>query len=191
MRVLAIVDENLELDDASVTISGSHAIARAREKLTRAEEARLLVLIRSANDSAHDVAMYRERAHGFLSKAPSEPDWKLIKRQYFHRFGVDRNPAVEETSFESDSIAEMSMKAASAELRKVRAARPHAPAHMRPRTCAHAHAPATDAPSPECDRAQGAPGRAPSREPERQEATPTADGGGCRAAVGPQGCPLS
>ena len=46
-----------------------HAAQAARERLSPAEESRLLVLIRSANDSADDVMSYLERAHGFLSKA--------------------------------------------------------------------------------------------------------------------------
>jgi len=117
-RLLAIVDENLELLDANVTISGSHCVKRARQRLTPAEEGRLLVLIRSANDSASDVQTYCERAHGFISKAPAEPDWRVIKRLWFRRFGASRNLVVDENDT-SASVAEVSLKAATAELNKV------------------------------------------------------------------------
>ncbi len=119
-RVLAIVDENLDLEDASLTISGSHAVQAAREQLTPAEESRLLVLIRSANDSNDDVMSYLERAHGFLSKAPIESDRKVIKRAWFRRFGVNRSPMVEREDRDeaSLSLAQVNLKAANKELRK-------------------------------------------------------------------------
>ena len=76
---LMIIDENLdvqeELDAArQVTISGSLAIADMRRRLLPDQERRCLALIRSANDSASDVAIYNSRAHGFLPKAPIKKD---------------------------------------------------------------------------------------------------------------------
>ena len=117
-RVLAIVDENLDIEDTSLTISGSLAVQAARARLTPAEESRLLVLIRSANDSADDVASYSERAHGFLTKAPIESDRKVIKRAFFKRFGVNRAPVGEEASSGGLSPAQTNLMAASRELRK-------------------------------------------------------------------------
>ena len=90
----------------------------ARARLTPAEESRLLVLIRSANDSADDVASYLERAHGFLTKAPIEPDRKVIKRAFFRRFGVNRSPVAEEPSSGGLSPTQANLMAASRELRK-------------------------------------------------------------------------
>ena len=61
---------------------------QARERLDPSEERRLLALVRSANDSPDDVAMYMERAHGFLPKCPTEPDRKAILRQWLVRHGT-------------------------------------------------------------------------------------------------------
>ena len=86
--ILAIVDENLDLPfPRTETISGSLAVQAARRRLTREEEARLLVLIRSANDSAADQAKYLERAHGFLFKGPDQDSSVNILRSCVKRFG--------------------------------------------------------------------------------------------------------
>ncbi len=76
---LMIIDENLDVqeeDDATsqITISGSLAISKMRKRLQPDQERRVLALIRSANDSASDVAIYNSRAHGFLPKAPIKKD---------------------------------------------------------------------------------------------------------------------
>mmetsp|Transcript_36823 Transcript_36823/g.78511 ORF Transcript_36823/g.78511 Transcript_36823/m.78511 type:complete len:1179 (+) Transcript_36823:87-3623(+) len=71
--VLLIADENLDVvDEASrhVTISGSQLVENIRSRLLPEYEAKLVALIRSANDSLSDVAIYKSRAHGFLPKAP-------------------------------------------------------------------------------------------------------------------------
>jgi len=72
---LMIIDENLDVQEEQdamrqVTISGSLTISDMRSRLLLEQERRVLALIRSANDSASDVAIYNSRAHGFLSKAP-------------------------------------------------------------------------------------------------------------------------
>eukprot|EP00588_Corethron_pennatum_P033791 CAMPEP_0194349780 /NCGR_PEP_ID=MMETSP0171-20130528/107281_1 /TAXON_ID=218684 /ORGANISM="Corethron pennatum, Strain L29A3" /LENGTH=800 /DNA_ID=CAMNT_0039117273 /DNA_START=44 /DNA_END=2444 /DNA_ORIENTATION=+ len=70
---LLIVDENLDImEDSthSVTVSGSLCIESIRRQILPEQERRLLALVRSANDSAQDVALYNSRAHGFLPKAP-------------------------------------------------------------------------------------------------------------------------
>eukprot|EP00553_Chaetoceros_curvisetus_P009112 CAMPEP_0204633530 /NCGR_PEP_ID=MMETSP0717-20131115/27414_1 /ASSEMBLY_ACC=CAM_ASM_000666 /TAXON_ID=230516 /ORGANISM="Chaetoceros curvisetus" /LENGTH=284 /DNA_ID=CAMNT_0051651727 /DNA_START=419 /DNA_END=1270 /DNA_ORIENTATION=+ len=67
---LMIIDENLDVQEENTTISGSLAVSDMRRRLLSDQERRVLALIRSANDSASDVAIYRARAHGFLPKAP-------------------------------------------------------------------------------------------------------------------------
>lgn len=73
-HVLLIADENLDLIDAEsskcVTLSGSQLVENIRSRLLPEQERLLVALIRSANDSATDVAIYNSRAHGFLPKAP-------------------------------------------------------------------------------------------------------------------------
>ena len=72
-HVLLIADENLDIvDEASkhVTISGSQLVEKIRSLLLPEQEKKLVALIRSANDSSSDVAIYRSRAHGFIPKAP-------------------------------------------------------------------------------------------------------------------------
>ena len=72
-HVLLIADENLDvMDEASkhVTISGSQLVENIRLCLLPEQEQMLVALIRSANDSSSDVAIYNSRAHGFLPKAP-------------------------------------------------------------------------------------------------------------------------
>lgn len=72
-HVLLIADENLDvMDEASkhITISGSQLVENIRLRLLPEQEKQLVALIRSANDSSSDVAIYNSRAHGFLPKAP-------------------------------------------------------------------------------------------------------------------------
>jgi len=75
---LMIIDENLDVQDedarSQVTISGSLSVSDMRSRLIPDQERRVLALIRSANDSASDVAIYQARAHGFLPKAPIKKD---------------------------------------------------------------------------------------------------------------------
>ena len=96
-RVLAIVDENLDLPEPSmVTLSGSYAIKAARERLP-SEESRLLAVVRSANDSPDEVKLFSDRAHAYLTKMPTEPDRVVIRREWYQRFGVDRFLQAHET----------------------------------------------------------------------------------------------
>jgi len=72
-HVLLIADENLDvIDEGSkhITISGSQLVEHIRQSLLPEQEKKLVALIRSANDSSSDVAIYKSRAHGFLPKAP-------------------------------------------------------------------------------------------------------------------------
>jgi len=70
---LVIVDENLELGDGisnHETISGSECIQRIRVTLDSENEKKMLALVRSANDSPQDLAIYTSRAHGYMPKVP-------------------------------------------------------------------------------------------------------------------------
>lgn len=72
-KFLVIADENLDIVDGGarhLTVSGSRCVEKLRETLDEATESRLLALIRSANDSAKDLELYRKRAHGYILKEP-------------------------------------------------------------------------------------------------------------------------
>ncbi len=75
--VFLLVDENLDVvDDNSKrsTISGSLCVENIRKRLPAKIERRMFALVRSANDSSSDIAIYSTRAHGFLPKAPIKRD---------------------------------------------------------------------------------------------------------------------
>lgn len=71
-RLLLLVDENLELDHASVheIVSGSRCVKQVRNILKPKEEQRILAVVRSANDSPSDVGLYTSRAHAYMPKVP-------------------------------------------------------------------------------------------------------------------------
>jgi hypothetical protein len=74
-KVLILVDENLDFGESEghpVVLSGSVIMKDVLAKLTAEEERRTFVLVRSANDSADDVALYMRRTHGFFPKAPMQ-----------------------------------------------------------------------------------------------------------------------
>jgi hypothetical protein len=68
--VFVIVDENLELGDCHDTMSGSKCIQQIHSALDPKDEKRVLALVRSANDSPEDLALYLSRAHGYMPKVP-------------------------------------------------------------------------------------------------------------------------
>lgn len=75
--VFLLVDENLDVvDDNSIrsTISGSLCVENIRKRIPAKLERRMFALVRSANDSSSDIAIYSTRAHGFLPKAPIKRD---------------------------------------------------------------------------------------------------------------------
>uniref|UniRef100_A0A7S1FW96 Uncharacterized protein n=1 Tax=Corethron hystrix TaxID=216773 RepID=A0A7S1FW96_9STRA len=91
---LIIVDENLEVvDDGAhhITVSGSKYVEQIRNSLDFDLEKNTLMVIRSASDSASDVAIYEKRAHGFLSKAPVHrvKAIELIQPLWVRRFGYE------------------------------------------------------------------------------------------------------
>lgn len=101
---LVIVDENLDILEGGAhqkTVSGSSLVKLLRERLNPNDEKRMLALVRSANDSAEDVALYKSRAHGFLPKAPLQKDriLELIQPWWLERFPSDTltcGPLIEE-----------------------------------------------------------------------------------------------
>ena len=98
-KFLVIVDENLDIMEGGThrqTVSGSICVKVVREQLVESEEARLLTLVRSANDSKDDVDKYLERAHGFLPKGPIQKDkvLEVIEPLWLQRFsGSDSSTA--------------------------------------------------------------------------------------------------
>jgi len=101
---LVIADENLDSqDDESVLAaleraSGSCAIETLLEslKVSGALDDQVLALVRSANDSGDDVALYRSRAHGFLPKENIRRNDVLhvLEKLWLERFGQNeaQNP---------------------------------------------------------------------------------------------------
>jgi signal transduction histidine kinase len=100
-QFLVIVDENLDIVDGvrHQTVSGSQLISQVRDNLSSSEESRMLALVRSANDSAEDVALYKSRAHGFIYKAPLKNDGvlQMIEPLWKERFPLHQ---VKETGAE-------------------------------------------------------------------------------------------
>ncbi|EED88838.1 predicted protein [Thalassiosira pseudonana CCMP1335] len=69
-------DDDVVNEDSSrhETISGSLCVESIRKRLPNKLEKRMFALVRSANDSSSDIAIYNARAHGFLPKAPVKRD---------------------------------------------------------------------------------------------------------------------
>ncbi|CAB9523049.1 expressed unknown protein [Seminavis robusta] len=73
-KFLVIVDEHLDYDNVACNqhdgiYSGSLIMKRAIEHMPKAYLSRSLILMRSANDSAVDIALYTQRTHGYFPKA--------------------------------------------------------------------------------------------------------------------------
>ena len=90
-KFLLIVDENLDIVDGGTrheTVSGSLATQKLLSQLDHATKARVLALIRSANDSDMDIQVYKKRAHGHLRKEPLQKsgNLELIKPWWIDRF---------------------------------------------------------------------------------------------------------
>ncbi|KAL9191341.1 hypothetical protein ACHAXT_001047 [Thalassiosira profunda] len=108
-HVLLIADENLDvMDEASkhVTISGSQLVETIRQSLLPEQEMKLVALVRSANDSASDVAIYKSRSHGFLPKAPIKRGNVLetLAPLWLARY-PEQNVEEDDLSLETPSIA--------------------------------------------------------------------------------------
>jgi hypothetical protein len=108
-KFLVIADENLDIVDGGarhLTVSGSLCVEKLRENMDEATESRLLALIRSANDSAKDLELYRNRAHGYMLKEPvkNQRVLDIIKPWWIARFPNSKGRAsVKYTRSDSDS----------------------------------------------------------------------------------------
>jgi hypothetical protein len=108
-KFLFLVDENLdfrEADSEQVVMSGSVVLKEILHNMPREDEARVLVLVRSANDSAKDIARYRERTHGFFPKAPMQRE---RVREILAPLWTMRFPSTSEISLLCRSDTEMSL----------------------------------------------------------------------------------
>lgn len=79
-KFLIIADENLDVLEGVAlhgTVSGSSCLEKILERLDEEDEARVLALVRSANDSAKEADLYKKRAHGYLVKAPIDKNGVL------------------------------------------------------------------------------------------------------------------
>jgi signal transduction histidine kinase len=72
-KILCMVDENLDYGEMAC-FSGSLVVKNILSKLSTEEEQRIFTLVRSANDSADDVALYLSRTHGFFPKTTMQRD---------------------------------------------------------------------------------------------------------------------
>eukprot|EP00304_Pavlova_gyrans_P016369 CAMPEP_0206033094 /NCGR_PEP_ID=MMETSP1466-20131121/393_1 /ASSEMBLY_ACC=CAM_ASM_001126 /TAXON_ID=44452 /ORGANISM="Pavlova gyrans, Strain CCMP608" /LENGTH=1216 /DNA_ID=CAMNT_0053407257 /DNA_START=46 /DNA_END=3696 /DNA_ORIENTATION=+ len=88
-RFLVIADENLDVDGGARTVSGSLQLQEALQALSKEDAARVLALVRSANDSDKDRARYVQRCHGVVTKDPltREGALRAIVPQWMSRFG--------------------------------------------------------------------------------------------------------
>jgi len=107
---LLIVDENLDVEEEDISlkhscISGSLLVQRLRYRLLPEQERQIVALVRSANDSSHDVAIYKARAHGFIPKAPIKKEriTALIAPIWQERFDVLNKEQSLTTSLHSQS----------------------------------------------------------------------------------------
>jgi hypothetical protein len=76
-KILLLVDENLDYRrelDQQILLSGSLVMQEVLAKMTPDQASRLCVLVRSANDSADEIALYTQRTHGFFPKVPMQQE---------------------------------------------------------------------------------------------------------------------
>lgn len=117
-KLLIIADENLDIEqsDHNYMLSGSACIEQLRRELPEDDEARILALVRSANDSSHDLAVYSQRTHGFLRKAPIRP---ASLREMVRPLWLKRFPEAEEDSTKSNTAPQSLGKPARSSISKV------------------------------------------------------------------------
>ena len=92
-KVLILMDELLDYNDISKgydnndgVYSGSLLLEQIISRLPAEYCSRLLAVMRSANDSAMDIAMYTSRTHGYFPKAVMQSD---RTREIFYRLWND------------------------------------------------------------------------------------------------------
>jgi len=113
---LLLVDENLEMEDCGVsrTVSGSECIKQIRAALDPEQELRLLALVRSANDSPKDLALYRSRAHGCMPKIPLR---RTSVKETVYQFWNERFPSKSNESLEFEEASSMTRIASTESIR--------------------------------------------------------------------------
>ena len=107
-KLLVLMDENLDYqcDGVSQRLSGSKFAERALGRLAADQQARMIVLVRSANDSDDDIATYKRRTHGFFPKASMHKERvrELLASAWLKRF-PDAKGRVPETVTDASSVA--------------------------------------------------------------------------------------
>ncbi|KAL7564297.1 hypothetical protein ACA910_014358 [Epithemia clementina (nom. ined.)] len=104
-RGLILVDENLDYSDdcgSRVIRSGSKMMEQILQKIPSGNRDRILVLVRSANDSTDDVALYTKRTHGFFPKTATRKDdiFDSLEPAWKNRFGQPR-PSIKDVTRDS------------------------------------------------------------------------------------------
>jgi len=115
--LIAVVDEHLAASNSQGIPTGSHAVREARRRLAPDTEARLLALIRSANDSTQDHELYLTCAHGTVSKGSQRQFAQSILDAAMHRFG--RACLISTSDHVGGSGDGPQLKAAVSELQKI------------------------------------------------------------------------
>ena len=92
---LILVDDNLDYVDefeARIVRSGSKMMAHILDQMPTSKRDRILVLVRSANDSAADLELYSQRTHGFFPKTANRKEDVLdsIEKAWEGRFGTQQ-----------------------------------------------------------------------------------------------------
>jgi len=111
-KFLVLVDENLDFgirDAKQAVLSGSKVMKEFLVNLPQSMEQRLLVLVRSANDSAEDVLGYLECTHGFFPKAPMQQDrvCEILAPLWADRFHKFDNPDDVDDSHSENSCEDL------------------------------------------------------------------------------------
>jgi len=120
-KFLVLVDENLDFgirDAKQAVLSGSKVMKEFLGNLPKSMERRLLVLVRSANDSAEDVLGYLACTHGFFPKAPMQQDrvCEILAPLWADRFQKLDNPGDIDDSHGENSSEDLMTRQ---ELRKI------------------------------------------------------------------------
>ena len=119
-KILVLVDENLDFgqfdkqEDQDVVLSGSKITQSILRSLTPNDESRILALVRSANDSSEDLAVYSARTHGYFPKSSMlrERVREILAPLWADRFLVPQKiRAVSDDSMEQSSDSDDMLQA--------------------------------------------------------------------------------
>ena len=103
-KCLILVDENLDYADDGgahrIIRSGSKMIEKILNGLPQQERGRVLTLVRSANDSVDDVAMYTHRTDGFCPKTVTRKEdvLEVLAPVWESRFGAQRATTIKRSN---------------------------------------------------------------------------------------------